>query len=81
MTFAGAAEHILREEHRPMTAAEITDIALARGLIRSQGKTPPATMSAALYCLPAGTPIEREYVAGPQRAKRGSVRWIYHEPT
>ncbi|MGH2868283.1 MAG: winged helix-turn-helix domain-containing protein [Solirubrobacteraceae bacterium] len=77
MTFAEAAENVLRKERRPMTAKEITEIALARKLIRSQGKTPTATMTAALYGLPAASPIEREFVAGAQRAKRDSVRWRY----
>lgn len=77
MTFAEAAAHILREQGRPMTAAEITALALKRGLITSSGKTPVATMTAALYGLPAGSSIQREYVAGERRAKRGSVRWSY----
>lgn len=60
-----------------MTAKEITEIALARGLIDSHGKTPAVTMKARLYGLPPGAPIEREYIAGDRRAKRGSVRWSY----
>jgi len=61
-----------------MTATEITEMALKRRLITSQGKTPVATMTAALYGLPVGSSIEREYVAGEgRRAKRGSVRWSY----
>ena len=57
VTFAEAAEAILREERRAMTANEITEIALARRLIRSGGKTPVATMTAALYRLPAESSI------------------------
>ena len=34
-------------------------------------------MSAALYRASADGPIQREYVAGATRAKRGSVRWTY----
>ena len=60
-----------------MTATEITEMALKRRLIKSQGKTPVATMTAALYGLPGGSSIEREFVAGGRRAKRGSVRWSY----
>jgi hypothetical protein len=60
-----------------MSAAEITEIAIAKGLVRSRGKTPVATMTAALYGLPAESPIEREFVAGARRAKRDSVRWSY----
>ena len=77
MTFAEAAENILRDEGRPMTAKEITEIALMRRPIGSGGKTPIATMNAALYGLPLGRPIEREFVAGARRAKRDSVRWSY----
>jgi hypothetical protein len=77
VTFAQAAEHILREQARPMTATEITEMALTMRLVTSSGKTPVATMAAALYGLPAGSSIEREYVAGGQRARRGSVRWRY----
>lgn len=60
-----------------MFATEITEIALARRLIRSKGKTPVATMTAALYGLPVGSPIQREFIAGPRRAKHGTVRWSY----
>lgn len=60
-----------------MTATEITELALRMRLIESQGKTPVATMTAALYGLPAGSSIERDFVAGGRRAKRGSVRWSY----
>lgn len=60
-----------------MTATEITEIALRRRLIKPGCKTPVATMTAALYGLPAGSLIEREYVTGERRAKRGSVRWSY----
>lgn len=60
-----------------MTATEITEIAVKRRLISSSGKTPVATMTAALYGLPAGSSIERKYVAGERRARRGSVRWSY----
>lgn len=62
-----------------MTAQEITELALARGLVESRGKTPVATMTAALYGLPAETRIRREFVAGVRRARRGSVRWSYVE--
>lgn len=60
-----------------MSTRELTAEAIRRGLITSSGATPDATMSAALYGLPPGTPITREFVPGAQRARRGSVRWRY----
>jgi HB1, ASXL, restriction endonuclease HTH domain len=62
-----------------LTAREITDIALERGLLRTSGKTPEATMSARLYAAPADALIRREFASGRQRAVRGSVRWVYVE--
>jgi hypothetical protein len=63
-----------------MLAAEITAEALAKGYIKTCGKTPEATMSARLYAAPPDGPIRREFIAGPQRAKRGSVRWTWVGP-
>lgn len=61
-----------------MTATEITEVALRRRLVKSQGKTPVATMTAALYGLPAGGSIERQFLGGiGRRARRGSVQWRY----
>ena len=77
VTFLEAAEEILRKARRPLTVEEITAKALERGLIRSSGKTPTATMSAALYRAPADTGIRRVAQTGRVRAKRGSVRWVY----
>ena len=77
MTFLEAAEAVLRTAKRPLTVHEITELALERGLVQTHGKTPAATMSAALYGAPADRPIRREFVPGVQRAQRGSVRWMY----
>lgn len=80
MTFLEAAIAILKSSRRPMTVREITDAALNRGLIRPLGKTPSATMSAALYghCRVAATPrVRREYRPGPTRAARDSVKWVH----
>jgi hypothetical protein len=63
-----------------MSAREITELALQRGLLRSNGKTPEATMSAKLYTAPKDGPIRRECEPGPARARRGSVRWTYVQP-
>jgi hypothetical protein len=73
--FVDAAEEILREAGKPMTAQQITDAAVAQNLIASRGKTPVATMSAALYRLPPNSRILRDFAPGPTRAARGTVRW------
>lgn len=77
MTFLGAAEEVLRKSRKPLTVREITERALKQGLVHTKGKTPEATMSAALYGAPADAPLRREFTAGRQRAKRDSVRWLY----
>ena len=79
MTFLEAAEVVLRRAKRSLTVAEITEIALRRGLIHTSGKTPEATMSAALYRAPSDGPIRREFEPGRQRAVRDSVRWRYEK--
>lgn len=79
MTFLRAAETVLRSAKKPLTAGEITEIALRRGLLETKGKTPQATMSAALYCAPRDPPIRREFEPGRQRALRASVRWTYNK--
>ncbi len=73
MTFLQAAEAVLRRAKTPLTAAQITELALTRGLLHTHGKTPEATMSAALYGAPKDGAIQRESEAGRQRATRGSV--------
>ena len=77
VTFLEAAELILRQAKRPLTTREITELALRRGLLKTRGKTPEATMSAALYGATTERPIRREYNQGRIRAVRGSVRWVY----
>jgi len=47
--FKSAAVAVLREENRLMPTGEIARLALARGYVRCQGKTPEATMASALY--------------------------------
>ena len=79
MTFADAAATVLRNAQRPMSTEEITERALAHGLLNTTGKTPVATMAAALYRLGSNDPIQRVYEPGPARAARGSVRWAYVE--
>jgi hypothetical protein len=77
MTLLEAAEQVLRHSRRPLTATEITAIALKRGLLHTKGRTPAASMRAALYAAPEGSPIERKFEPGRKRAARGSVRWFY----
>lgn len=43
-----AAEKLLTENKGPMKAVAITDTALEKGLIKTSGKTPAATMQAIL---------------------------------
>ena len=76
MTYLEAAVAVLRKSGRPMTSHEITAEALRRGLIRTTGKTPEATMAAALYThVSLGAPVKRLFEPGNGRAKRGTVRW------
>jgi hypothetical protein len=77
VSFLQAAETVLRRAKKPLTTAEITEVALRRGLVQTKGQTPVATMSAALYGAPADSPIKREFTPGKQRAARDSVRWTY----
>jgi hypothetical protein len=80
MTYYEAALQVLRSIQRPLTTQEITDQAVKRGLIAPRGKTPHATMSAALYAgarndpelVKLGTPVN-------VRAKPGSVRWTLRQ--
>jgi hypothetical protein len=49
MRFKDAALLILSETNRSMSAKEIAEIALDRGLIRTNGKTPDCTIAATIY--------------------------------
>jgi len=79
-SFLDAAITILKETKREMTARELADAALQRGLVSSSGKTPDATLAAQMYVRvreqPAG-PLRRIAESGPTRARRGSVRWAW----
>lgn len=48
-SFLDAAYHVLKDMDRPMSAEEITQQAVDRGLLVTIGKTPAATMSASIY--------------------------------
>lgn len=60
-----------------MTSGEITAEVLRRGLIQTRGNTPERTMSAALYTAAnqIDPPVRRLAEPGPNRARRGTVRW------
>ncbi|OGF63751.1 MAG: hypothetical protein A2Y62_09360 [Candidatus Fischerbacteria bacterium RBG_13_37_8] len=49
MDFKESAYQILLKRGEPLSAKEITNIALKEGLIKSSGKTPVATMAAIIY--------------------------------
>lgn len=69
LSFADAAESVLRvsERREPMHYQEITEKALADGLITTRGKTPAATLRSAIF-------IEIE-----RRARRGEPQRFYRE--
>ena len=76
MTYYQAALEILKSARHPLTAREITDRAIKRGLIAPHGKTPHVTMSARLYVHASENPeLVKLQAPGSGRAKRGSVRW------
>jgi hypothetical protein len=75
VTFLRAAETVLKDAEEPLTAREITQIALSRRLIQTRGKTPVNTMRLALYGAPEDSPIRREFTPGPRGRAIGPVRW------
>jgi hypothetical protein len=78
MNYFEAALTVLKVSKKPMTAQEIIDEAVAKGLLNPQGKTPQATLYAELYMHVRDDPdpvIERHAEPGRTRARRGSVRW------
>lgn len=48
LSFADAAEEILREYGKPMHYREIIKIVLDKGLVSTGGQTPEATLSAVI---------------------------------
>lgn len=78
LSYTDAALAVLESCKRPMTTREIVMEAIQRGLLQPAGKTPEATMSAALYTSVNKDPrshIVRLHEPGPKRAARGTVRW------
>ena len=80
MTYYDAALEVLRCAQRPLTAREITNQAIERGLITPVGKTPLATMKAELYQRVRSDPdLVKLQAPADGRAKRGSVRWTLRD--
>ena len=76
MTYYEAAIEVLRAAKAPLTAQEITNRAIEKGLITPSGKTPVATMTAVLYLrLPNDPDLVKLEDRANRRAKPGSVRW------
>jgi HB1, ASXL, restriction endonuclease HTH domain len=76
MSYFEAAIEILEQASKPLTTREVTDAAMKAGLLKPKGKTPEATMSAALYTRAgADTRLVKLATPGAKRAHRGSVRW------
>ena len=78
LTYYEAALQTLRSAGRPLTTREITDLAIAKGLIVPTGKTPHASMGRVLYLRVRDDPelVKMEQQSRTARARRGSVRWI-----
>ncbi len=80
MTYYKAAIEVLRSASHPLTTREITERAIEAGLITPRGKTPNATMAAALYTHGAhDADLAKLEAPGNGRAKRGSVRWTLRD--
>jgi hypothetical protein len=77
MTYLDAAVAVLKETDSPMTALEITDQAIERGLLDSVHKTPEATMIPAPYMhvKRGGQRVRCVSEPGQKRARRETVRW------
>mmetsp|Transcript_18543 Transcript_18543/g.51939 ORF Transcript_18543/g.51939 Transcript_18543/m.51939 type:complete len:662 (+) Transcript_18543:273-2258(+) len=73
--FKSAAVAVLRLERKLMSTGDITRVALERGLIKCQGKTPEATMASALY-----TDVKRKerksIFTRPQEGLFGLHEWV-----
>lgn len=80
MTFVQASIEVLREASKPLTTREVADTVLRTKHVDSRGKTPLASISAALYVIsksPNNPGVRRLAKRGPNRAMRGTVRWIW----
>ncbi|MBI2776616.1 MAG: winged helix-turn-helix domain-containing protein [Chloroflexi bacterium] len=83
MKFLDASLQVLDGSERPMTTDEIAEVILERRYLTSSGKTPSATVAAALYVAVRdgrAPGLERVFEPGSRRARRGTVRWRYRRP-
>jgi hypothetical protein len=80
ITYFEAALAVLRHAKRPLTTREISAAAVEEGLIVPKGRTPHASMTAALYQgLKSDNALVKLETPGPSRAQRGSVRWTLRD--
>jgi hypothetical protein len=76
MSYFDAAIKVLEQASTPLTTREVADAAIKNGLVKPQGNTPQATMSAALYTrLRTDSRLVKLEKPGTKRAVRGTVRW------
>jgi hypothetical protein len=76
MTYFEAALQILETSPEPLTTREILELIQSRDLVTATGKTPIATLSAALYRHLGKHPeLQRLSERGRERAVRGTVYW------
>lgn len=76
MTYLEAAIIVLTASERPLSSVEIIERIAEQNLILFTGRTPAATLSAALYRNLGKHPtLRREAKEGPGRAAKGTVRW------
>lgn len=80
MTYFEAALQVLKSSREPLTAREITERAVERGLIVPRGKTPEATMRATLYVrLGSDAQLVKTETRDPSPSKPSAVRWALRE--
>ena len=77
MTYYEAALQVLKAARHPLTTQEILDRAVQRNFIVPRGKTPRASMSAALYVGRRTNPaLVKVDDSIEERQKPRSVRWM-----
>jgi hypothetical protein len=79
VTYLEAALRLLRETGQTLTIREITERAMGERMIKTRGRTPAATMRAALYrelkSNPEGS-LQKQSRPGAMRSQRGSVGFL-----
>ncbi len=81
-SYIAAARIILADVKEPVTTRWLFDEIMSRHLVTTHGKTPYATLVAQLYkqAQRDDATIIRIADQGPERAKRGTVRWTLRTP-